>query len=40
LKRIAQDPYDLAIQGSLPKTARALHEISQPAGQHNQSHVA
>ena len=31
---------DLAIQGSLPKTARALHEISQPAGQHNQSHVA
>jgi len=28
---------DLAIQGSLPKTARALHGISQPGGQHNQS---
>ena len=31
---------DLAIQGSLPKTARALHGISQPGGQHNQSHIA
>jgi CBS domain-containing protein len=31
---------DLAIQGSLPKTARALHGISQPGGQHNQSHAA
>jgi CBS-domain-containing membrane protein len=30
---------DLAIQGSLPKTARALHGISQPGGQHNQSHA-
>src|SRR5215831_15417010 len=28
---------DLAIQGSLPKTARALHRISQPGGQHNQT---
>jgi CBS domain-containing protein len=28
---------DLATQGSLPKTARALHGISQPGGQHNQS---
>src|SRR5213596_629914 len=28
---------DLAIQGSLPKTARALHGISQPGGEHNQS---
>ena len=28
---------DLAIEGSLPKTARALHGISQPGGQHNQS---
>jgi len=27
---------DLATQGSLPKTARALHGISQPGGQHNQ----
>jgi len=31
---------DLAIQGSLPKTARALHGISQPGGQHNQSDAA
>src|SRR6266702_1569650 len=31
---------DLAIQGSLPKTARALHGISQPGGQHNQSRAA
>jgi CBS-domain-containing membrane protein len=28
---------DLAIEGSLPKTAKALHGISQPGGQHNQS---
>jgi CBS domain-containing protein len=27
---------DLAIEGSLPKTAKALHGISQPGGQHNQ----
>jgi CBS-domain-containing membrane protein len=26
---------DLAIEGSLPKTAKALHGISQPGGQHN-----
>jgi hypothetical protein len=26
---------DLASQGSLPNTARALHGISQPGGQHN-----
>jgi CBS domain-containing protein len=31
---------DLATQGSLPKTARALHGISQPGGQHNQSRAA
>ncbi len=31
---------DLATQGSLPKTARALHGISQPGGQHNQSPTA
>jgi CBS domain-containing protein len=31
---------DLATEGSLPKTARALHGISQPGGQHNQSRVA
>ena len=31
---------DLPLQGSLPKTARALHGISQPGGQHNQSHAA
>jgi hypothetical protein len=29
--------YDLAIEGSLPKKAKALHGISQPGGQHNQS---
>jgi len=28
---------DLATEGSLPKTARALHGISQPGGEHNQS---
>src|SRR5207248_10991531 len=28
---------DLAIDASLPKTAKALHGISQPGGQHNQS---
>jgi CBS domain-containing protein len=28
---------DLATEGSLPKTARALHGISQPGGQHNQT---
>jgi hypothetical protein len=28
---------DLALEGSLPKTAKALHGISQPGGQHNQS---
>ena len=28
---------DLATEGSLPKTARALHGISQAGGQHNQS---
>ena len=27
---------DLAIDASLPKTAKALHGISQPGGQHNQ----
>ena len=31
---------DLATQGSLPKTARTLHGISQPGGLHNQSHAA
>jgi CBS domain-containing protein len=31
---------DLATQGSLPKTARALHGISQPGGQHNQTAAA
>ena len=31
---------DLATHGSLPKTARALHGISQPGGQHNQSGTA
>ena len=30
---------DLAIEGSLPKTAKALHGISQPGGQHNQSRL-
>ncbi len=28
---------DLATHGSLPKTARALHGISQPGGEHSQS---
>jgi len=28
---------DLAIDGSLPKSAKALHGISQPGGPHNQS---
>lgn len=28
---------DLATEGSVPKSARALHGISQPGGQHNQS---
>jgi CBS domain-containing protein len=28
---------DLATEGSLPKTAKALHGISQPGGQHSQS---
>jgi CBS domain-containing protein len=28
---------DLATHGSLPKTARALHGISQPGGPHNQT---
>jgi CBS domain-containing protein len=28
---------DLALEGSLPKTARALHGISQPGGSHSQS---
>jgi CBS domain-containing protein len=31
---------DLATQGSLPRTAHALHGISQPGGKHNQSHAA
>ena len=31
---------DLATHGSLPKTARALHGISQPGGPHNQSGAA
>jgi CBS domain-containing protein len=31
---------DLATKGSLPKTARALHGVSQPGGQHNQSRAA
>ena len=31
---------DLAIEGSLPKTAKALHGISQPGGQHNQSRTS
>jgi CBS domain-containing protein len=30
---------DLATEGSLPKTAKALHGISQPGGAHNQSRV-
>src|SRR4051794_37719048 len=28
---------DIARQGSVPKSAKALHGISQPGGQHNQS---
>jgi len=31
---------DLAMKASLPKTAKALHGISQPRGQHNQSRTA
>jgi CBS domain-containing protein len=31
---------DLATEGSLAKTAKALHGISQPGGQHNQSQPA
>src|SRR5437667_5269949 len=31
---------DLATEGSLPKTARALHGISQPGGAHNQARAA
>jgi CBS-domain-containing membrane protein len=31
---------DLATQGSLPKTARALHGISKPGGRHNRCHAA
>ncbi len=31
---------DLATHGSLPKTAKALHGISQPGGEHNQSRAA
>ena len=31
---------DLAIEGSLPTTAKALHGISQPGGQHNQARAA
>jgi CBS domain-containing protein len=31
---------DMAIEGSLPKTAKALHGISQPGGSHNQSQPA
>lgn len=31
---------DLATQGSLPRTAHALHGISQPGGKHNQTHAA
>jgi len=30
---------DLATEGSLPKTAKALHGISQPGGPHSQSHT-
>jgi CBS domain-containing protein len=29
---------DLATESSLPRTAKALHGISQPGGQHNQTH--
>jgi CBS-domain-containing membrane protein len=28
---------DLAMEDSLPKTAKAVHGISQPGGQHNKS---
>jgi CBS-domain-containing membrane protein len=28
---------DVATNGSLPKSAKALHGISQPGGKHNQS---
>jgi CBS domain-containing protein len=31
---------DLATHGSLPKTAKALHGISQPGGQHSQASAA
>ena len=31
---------DLATEASLPKTARALHGISQPGGAHNQARAA
>jgi hypothetical protein len=31
---------DLATHGSRPKTAKALHGISQPGGQHNQARAA
>jgi CBS-domain-containing membrane protein len=31
---------DLATHSSLPKTAEALHGISQPGGQYNQSRAA
>ena len=31
---------DLAIEGSLPTTAKALHGISQPGGQHTQTRTA
>ena len=31
---------DLATEGSLPKTARALHGISQPGRAHNQARAA
>jgi CBS domain-containing protein len=31
---------DLATEGSLPKTAKALHGISQPGGPHNQARAA
>jgi hypothetical protein len=31
---------DLALEGSLPKTARALHGISQPGGPHSQGSSA
>ena len=31
---------DLATEGSLPNTAKALHGVSQPGGQHNQTRAA